>query len=374
MPCRASHSAAPVTLSRPPPPLPPVPVTGNCLCESGELEHAKELFLEAIGVEADCVEAIFDLGLVNKQLGIYPEAIQAFEKLHTLVPSSPEVLYHLGNLHDAMGNQERAVKYFNYLVSRVKSDPGVLARLGHLFNTGDDDAEAFRFHQDSYSFYPVNLDVISFLGIWYVKAELYEKAVEYFQRAAEVEPKEAKWQLMVASCYRRMREFDEAVARYEAIHDAFPDNMECLSYLVAICRDLHRPCDVYEERLMRLEREQAARAPEGAGYDERHHEASDDHGAAYDQHASPRFGGDSDAFVPSFDDSPAQAGPSPGAIAVRSARTGAMPSASASTSAAARFAAPAQQGAAATRGGGGIGQDDDEDEFADADLDSMLTE
>jgi hypothetical protein len=44
------------------------------------------------------------LGLVNKQLGAAAEALQAFEKLHTLVPSAPEVIYHLATLHESMGN------------------------------------------------------------------------------------------------------------------------------------------------------------------------------------------------------------------------------------------------------------------------------
>ena len=109
------------------------------------MERAKELYLEAIGVEADCVEAIFNLGLVNKQLGVITEALQAsappplhldkclfpsltlgfrlmmqaFEKLHTLVPASPEVIYQIANLHEMMGNYKAAAKYFNYLVTKV---------------------------------------------------------------------------------------------------------------------------------------------------------------------------------------------------------------------------------------------------------------
>jgi hypothetical protein len=43
------------------------------------------------GVEADCSEAIFNLGLVNRRMGLHAEALQAFEKLHSLSPSSPEV-------------------------------------------------------------------------------------------------------------------------------------------------------------------------------------------------------------------------------------------------------------------------------------------
>ena len=64
-------------------------VAGNCLNLNGDKEKAKELYLEAIGVEADCVEAIYNLGLVNKELGNLQESLQAFEKLHTIIPSSP---------------------------------------------------------------------------------------------------------------------------------------------------------------------------------------------------------------------------------------------------------------------------------------------
>ena len=59
----------------------------------------------------------------------------------------------------------------------------------------------------SYRYFPVNLDVISWLGVWYVKAELYERAIEFFERASDIQPDEVKWKLMVTSCYRRMGNF-----------------------------------------------------------------------------------------------------------------------------------------------------------------------
>lgn len=45
----------------------------------------------------------------------------------------------------------------------------------------------------SYRHYPVNLDVISWLGVWYVKSELYEKAIHYFETAAQIQPTEVRW-------------------------------------------------------------------------------------------------------------------------------------------------------------------------------------
>jgi intraflagellar transport protein 88 len=236
---------------------------GNCLFASGEFEKAKELYLESIGVEADCVEAIYNLGLVNKKMGILHESLQAFEKLHTIVPDSPEVIYQIANLHDLNNNIPQAIKWFNILLSSVPSDPGAQSRLGQIFTKDDDESQAFHHHNESYRYYPVNLDVISWLGVWFVKSEMYEKAIHFFEQAAEIQPKEVKWRLMVTSCYRRMGQYQRALELYEEIHKDYPENLECLRYLVAICKDLGQKYDHHQANLAKLER--AAAAKTGGG-------------------------------------------------------------------------------------------------------------
>lgn len=243
---------------------------GNCLYARDDCERAKELFLEAIGVEADCIEAIYNLGLVNIKMGVLGEALQAFEKLHSIVPSNAEVLYQIAGLHDAMGNYRQSSKWFSILLScfgdgtkgergsKSVADPGVLARMGQLFSKDDDETQAFHYHLESYRYLPVNLDVISWLGVWYVKSELYEKAIQFFERASQIQPNEVKWRLMVTSCYRRMGAYQRAMTLYEQIHQDYPENLECLRYLVAIRKDLGQRCDGFQAKLAKLERENAA--------------------------------------------------------------------------------------------------------------------
>lgn len=36
-----------------------------------------------------------------------------------------------------------------------------------------------------------------------------------------------KWQLMIASCYRRSGNYQQALETYKKIHKRFPDNIEC---------------------------------------------------------------------------------------------------------------------------------------------------
>lgn len=54
---------------------------GNCLYVKNEFLRAKEQYLEAIGVEADCIEALYNLAFVNKKLNMFVEALQALDKL-----------------------------------------------------------------------------------------------------------------------------------------------------------------------------------------------------------------------------------------------------------------------------------------------------
>ena len=51
---------------------------------------------------------------------------------------------------------------------------------------------------------------------------------------------------MVASCHRRSGDYQLAFEIYRMIHADFPDNVECLRYLVHICDDLGKKDQVHE--------------------------------------------------------------------------------------------------------------------------------
>jgi intraflagellar transport protein 88 len=229
---------------------------GNCLFINEDYDRSKEFFLEAIGVEADCVEAIYNLGLVYKRLGYYNEALQAFEKLHTIIPNSQDVIYQIGHINELIGMRRQALKWYSILVTKVPSDSEVLAKMGYLYQTEEDEFQALHYYMESYRYNPSKIDVISWLGIHHVKSEMYEKAVNFFERASQIQPREVKWKLMVASCFRRMNLYQQALKLYEEIIQEHPDNIECLRYLVSICKDLGLKYDHYSMELKKLERKQ----------------------------------------------------------------------------------------------------------------------
>jgi intraflagellar transport protein 88 len=104
------------------------------------------MYLEAVGVEADCVEAIYNLGLVNLKLNNMQEASSAFDKLHTSLSNIPEALYQLGAIYEKTGSAaaagagagtvpdlENAVKTYQLLLNKVPGDPNLCCKLGQLY-------------------------------------------------------------------------------------------------------------------------------------------------------------------------------------------------------------------------------------------------
>lgn len=57
-----------------------------------------------------------------------------------------------------------------------------------------------------------------------------EKALPFYKRAVMIAPNEPKWQLLVASCYKKIGNHQKAVEVYKNLHKENPDNIECRYY------------------------------------------------------------------------------------------------------------------------------------------------
>ena len=98
--------------------------------------------------------------------------------------------------------------------------------MGQILSKRDDDYQVFHHQLKSIQNWTVDLDVIIWLDVWFVKNEMYEKSIHLFERAAQINPNKFKWRLMVTSCYRRMGNFTKALKLYSKIHEENPKNIK----------------------------------------------------------------------------------------------------------------------------------------------------
>uniref|UniRef100_A0AC35TTF4 TPR_REGION domain-containing protein n=1 Tax=Rhabditophanes sp. KR3021 TaxID=114890 RepID=A0AC35TTF4_9BILA len=228
---------------------------GNIWFVKKEYSNALNHYREAINTDASCVQALFNMGLVYQKISDYQKALECYYKLNHMLINNIQVVTALGEIYTKMGNNEQAIELFSQANSLVPTDPNILNKLGKLYEMEGDVSQAFQCYYDSFRLYPSNINVIEWLGAYYIEAQYAEKAVTYFEKAALIEPNNIKWQLMTASCERRSGNFQRALSIYRGVHAKFPENVECLKYLVRVSTDLGLgEVKEYSDKLEKLEK------------------------------------------------------------------------------------------------------------------------
>uniref|UniRef100_A0A671RUI4 Intraflagellar transport 88 homolog n=1 Tax=Sinocyclocheilus anshuiensis TaxID=1608454 RepID=A0A671RUI4_9TELE len=228
---------------------------GNTEFVKEDYEKAAEFYKEALRNDSSCTEALYNLGLTYKRLGRLEEALDCFLKLHAILRNSAQVTYQLANLYEMLEDPHQAIEWLMQLTSVTPTDAQVLVKLGDLYDNEGDKSQAFQYYYESYRYFPSNISVIERLGAYYIDTQFCEKAIQYFERATLIQPTQVKWQLMVASCYRRSGNYQKALETYKDIHRKFPENVECLRFLVRLCTDMGlKEVQDYATKLKKVEK------------------------------------------------------------------------------------------------------------------------
>lgn len=232
-----------------------------CLMKQNEHNKALEFLTEAQNIESSCTEALYNLGLCYKQMSKFPESLECFLKFQQIVPTNGEVLCQLGEVCEKLGKNDDALEWYHQLLTLIPSDPSVLKKLAELYYGENDKSQAFQFYYEAFRHYPSDINTIKWLGSYYVDAQFVEKAIMYFERAAMAQPLEVKWQLMLATCHRKSGNYQQATETYKHINKKFPENLECLKFLVRIHEDqgLVNEAKEYAELLAKAQKAKEAK-------------------------------------------------------------------------------------------------------------------
>lgn len=228
---------------------------GNTVFQQQDHEKAAEFYKEALRNDSSCTEALYNLGLTYKRLQRLEEALDCFHKLHAILRNCPQVMFQIASLYELIEERPQAMEWLLQVISVVPTDAKALAKLGELHDMEGDKTQAYHYYYESYRYFPSNIDVIEWLAAYHIETHFFEKAIQYFERATLIQPTEVKWQLMVASCFRRSGNYQKSLDTYKKIHSKFPENVECLRFLVRLCTDMDL-ADVQEfaSKLKKLEK------------------------------------------------------------------------------------------------------------------------
>ena len=78
------------------------------------------------------------------------------------------VIFQIVNLYKKYNELNLDTKWFNVIAMRLSTDPGILSHLGKIFRKQDDYCQGSYYQLESFQYWNVDIDVISWLGFWFV--------------------------------------------------------------------------------------------------------------------------------------------------------------------------------------------------------------
>ncbi|KPM04266.1 intraflagellar transport protein 88-like protein [Sarcoptes scabiei] len=241
---------------------------GNLYYIQNDYQSATEFYHEVIANNSTVFEAYFNLALAERNLGNYDKALDALYRLQTIIRVSSgeqqnhtinqkiinsiqvELLYQIGSIYDSMGNQDQAKDYFQKVLNLVPTDIELLVKLADIALIENNRKQALNYLQEvrlkliffsptAHRYFPSHIPTIERLASYYIEMKMYNQTIKHLQQLADIQPNEIRWQLMIAASYRRAGNHSQSLATYENIHQRFPENLDCLKFLLRLCSELN---------------------------------------------------------------------------------------------------------------------------------------
>lgn len=234
----------------------PATLINNGVCEMmrGETETAKAMFEAALEIDATSFEALYNLGLIWKQMGEFETALSYFRKLNisAVHETHPQVIYQMGNLYEQLSDSSAALEFYLQMLGSQFLDDEILRKIGDLYEKEDDQQLAFHYHFEAYRLNPSNMNTTNWIGTHYIWLQVAERAIPYYERAILNNPMHTFFMIRTAGCYMKVGHHKKALRFFQDIYKRFPDNPDCLRALIRITHNSHP--ELYEQYQAELQK------------------------------------------------------------------------------------------------------------------------
>ena len=193
----------------------------------GETFEKMKLFPSALeayskGLEKTSQGNLFyqKMGDLSLECNNIDASMEFFKKAHELSPSNREILIKLATINQTYfpDKVDETIDYYNSLLEFGIDLDKIYYELGHLYLNKSDKIHAVSAFKLAQTLDPENPYYNNSLAYAYIKAELYDDAIEYYQEAIRLNP-DAEWTAIV--CHALGAIYAEIKENYEAAEATF---------------------------------------------------------------------------------------------------------------------------------------------------------
>lgn len=192
---------------------------GDIYSSLGKFEDAITEYKMAIWLDSLNIPAYRHLCQAYEDMGDYENAVEIYKKLIQIMPNMPEYHSNLANILYIMGDVDGAISHFQTAVTLNPSKEWtsiVNQTLGFVFQESKKDINAaITSYQSAYLMTPEDIDIYINLGSAFYDKEDYENALTVYRNALDLDPKNAKIHCNLAFLYWGKGDTEEAIREYK---------------------------------------------------------------------------------------------------------------------------------------------------------------
>jgi len=199
--------------------------------QSGDLEKALALLIEARKLDATDPNVQFDFGIVALRMSLFPDAVDAFDRTLKLRPNDPQALYGLGRAKIALAKFDEAEQVFERYVELRPDDASGHYALGFTLQALQHADDARAEYERSITLQTQQTESYYQLGLMDLDAGNLRTAATQFQRVLNRAPQHAGALAGMGRVRFQEKNYEEAAPLLSRATVANPQMREAHYYL-----------------------------------------------------------------------------------------------------------------------------------------------
>lgn len=201
----------------------PLYVKALILRQQGRIEESLTTFQAALCMNPLNVNNLKQVGRSLFLLGKHKTALDVFEEAEKLSPEDREILHNKGMCFLYLKQYENAIECFENANS-IRRHEATYSQLGRAYRLMGNEEDALRVYQDTLEIVPESSEILTTVGLLYLKMGNNTKAFEYLGNSLTYDPKNPKTILAAGSIIQDNQDMDVALVKYRIAATQTPNS------------------------------------------------------------------------------------------------------------------------------------------------------
>lgn len=164
-------------------------------------ERAVEMLRRAVQDEPENFTYQMALANVSRNLGMFTEAAEQYEKLARKYPDKPELYYYLGESRTQEGELGKAIEAYDALENIMGMNEALSMQKFKLYTSLNEEDKAFAEIEKLAAKYPSESRYQLLIGDLFLEKKEYDKALKAYRQAHEIDPSDPRYIVSMANYY-----------------------------------------------------------------------------------------------------------------------------------------------------------------------------